>query len=1209
MANDIQSKSVNIYIDDMAAQQALLQLQQKADGFNKKIDEGRQKQKDFLAQIAAAKDAGKSTATLEKNYAGATKSIQQSTDSLKKNEAAQKSVQQQIDSKSGPSLKQQQALVSKLWNEYKLLGQNTEASGKKLQEYVSASKGLDQIKARLNGITDAQHTAANEGGKEGGLAHIFGRVAEYTGIYEIITKVTSSVKEFFSTSFEEANAAQEAVDGISKALENAGRGDLLKPFLDAADTFADKYKRLDNDDITNVFTKLIDYGKLSKNQINSLTDTIINYAAKEKITLQESADVFTTALEGKAGPLKRYGVNLKDAGSVTERFAIIQGQLATKIQGAEAALEQTNQGVLDIYKQKFRDMAESVGKFLYSLTGIEKQSFRNAVAAKQEATEGQSLVNRYEELSKKVNKTTAEKQEMQRITASLTATFGNSVVSIDKETGALKLNVEATKDLIKQKLLLANSKAAEIAAKYNAALDDQKNATDQLAISQQAYNVKVQETGITFEQAAQRANKVVKVGDDVVIQKSKYSDAEKSVISLGNQIRDLTSKQNDASASLKEYAKQLKELGFSEADVQKLFNPTPTDPNAPVNKNGGDPNDNTDAENKYKALLEKAEAFNKKIRDLKQQSEDASKTQDQKEIDDAKHKYDEILIEYQALVKELAKYKIHLGFDEKDLTKLEQDELAGILAKQKKKHEDELAKQRIANAETEYAEALRLSDAGFEEKKKQQAEFFIAGQIDEKQYQANIAAIDVKAKENQLLIAQDYANQKVTVDGKEVALVKQADADLTKFKKENLEKQTADLLAEYAKREQVRKLLEDLEKQTELSHAQNQVAIAAPNSKAQLKAQENLLGLQHKQLLDSLEEQRTEKIKAVGLDNEAIAKINNAYDQQQRDAVAKYEGDKEALHNTHILSQINADIAYAQQALSIVSTFLNAKAAREQADLQRELAQYDAKKAADRKLYNNKIISQQEYNKLVADEDEKAAKKKHELDVKQFERNKKLQIAQALMNGASAVTKILAEYPKFDFGVATAIGIGLALATTAAEVVEIGKQKAPEFEKGGIATGSRHSEGGIAMIDSKTGRKVGEMEDGEPYMILSRNTYSNNKQVIDSLLESSTKRNGAKIEPWFKTQPYRRFDYGGVTKTIQNVRYYANGGVFQQQAAPAPASEKAPVIVSAISPEQESLMKEMLQYLKTPKKSYVVLSEIQAAGDQLDSIQYEATFK
>lgn len=74
-----------------------------------------------------------------------------------------------------------------------------------------------------------------------------------------------------------------------------------------------------------------------------------------------------------------------------------------------------------------------------------------------------------------------------------------------------------------------------------------------------------------------------------------------------------------------------------------------------------------------------------------------------------------------------------------------------------------------------------------------------------------------------------------------------------------------------------------------------------------------------------------------------------------------------------------------------------------------------------------------------AEEEEKIRKKS-------FENQKKMNIAMAVINGALAVTNILATVPKADFGVATAIMIGLAALTTASEIAVIASQ---QYQGGG----------------------------------------------------------------------------------------------------------------------------------------------------------------
>jgi hypothetical protein len=106
------------------------------------------------------------------------------------------------------------------------------------------------------------------------------------------------------------------------------------------------------------------------------------------------------------------------------------------------------------------------------------------------------------------------------------------------------------------------------------------------------------------------------------------------------------------------------------------------------------------------------------------------------------------------------------------------------------------------------------------------------------------------------------------------------------------------------------------------------------------------------------------------------------------------------------------------------------------------------------------------------------------------------------------------------------IQTGLAVARTIVGVSNIQKTK---FEKGGLITpkggylgfGQRHSEGGINLVDGKTGQNYGEVERGEHLAVFSRSAYQNNKGTIDALLNSSLYNGGAPVAG-------RTFADGGV---------------------------------------------------------------------------------
>jgi TP901 family phage tail tape measure protein len=167
--------------------------------------------------------------------------------------------------------------------------------------------------------------------------------------------------------------------------------------------------------------------------------------------------------------------------------------------------------------------------------------------------------------------------------------------------------------------------------------------------------------------------------------------------------------------------------------------------------------------------------------------------------------------------------------------------------------------------------------------------------------------------------------------------------------------------------------------------------------------------------------------------------------------------------------------------------------------------------------YQKGLIDKATYESGVNNINKQADAKEKELKLKAWKRDQAAQIAMAAINGAMAALKSLATMG-WPLGL---VGVAASAAITIAQVAMIKRQQPPQFAQGGtiknagVPNGPRHGssygKSGIGLVRRDTGEEVGEMEGGEPIMILSRNTYRNNRRVIDRLLHSSLHRNGAPI--------------------------------------------------------------------------------------------------
>ncbi len=208
------------------------------------------------------------------------------------------------------------------------------------------------------------------------------------------------------------------------------------------------------------------------------------------------------------------------------------------------------------------------------------------------------------------------------------------------------------------------------------------------------------------------------------------------------------------------------------------------------------------------------------------------------------------------------------------------------------------------------------------------------------------------------------------------------------------------------------------------------------------------------------------------------------------------------------VEQMNADFLAGkmQQAQVYVNQFLNlfngisALMANEaERELARDRKVNDEKKKNLKAQLDSKRISEGQYRSKVQALDEAYEKKAAALKRKAFEREKLAKTISAIINTAVGVTTALSSAPPpYNFVLAA-----LTAAAGAIEIATIQSAPVPEFERGrkpitsGIVKGPSHSQQGIRLIDSQTGKVVGEMEGDEG--IFSRKMYANNKDIIDAI--------------------------------------------------------------------------------------------------------------
>jgi hypothetical protein len=218
--------------------------------------------------------------------------------------------------------------------------------------------------------------------------------------------------------------------------------------------------------------------------------------------------------------------------------------------------------------------------------------------------------------------------------------------------------------------------------------------------------------------------------------------------------------------------------------------------------------------------------------------------------------------------------------------------------------------------------------------------------------------------------------------------------------------------------------------------------------------------------LDELQRDRNSKIEkaireAKSAEELSILKIqfDTEYEVARQNLEIGFQQTTDALKKQFIEQEkqlkIEQLLADNELALAEADTKSQEEQIKQDQDYQAQLLRY-------KKLFDDKIITEDEYNKFRRS----AKEKQDELDDKRelnqinsalgglsslagavtqlFGQSKEMALASAAINGAQMVTSILAQWPKLDGGFSMYAAIATGIITTAAQIKEITKTKAPK---------------------------------------------------------------------------------------------------------------------------------------------------------------------
>ncbi|MBK7691536.1 MAG: hypothetical protein IPJ31_10585 [Bacteroidetes bacterium] len=220
-----------------------------------------------------------------------------------------------------------------------------------------------------------------------------------------------------------------------------------------------------------------------------------------------------------------------------------------------------------------------------------------------------------------------------------------------------------------------------------------------------------------------------------------------------------------------------------------------------------------------------------------------------------------------------------------------------------------------------------------------------------------------------------------------------------------------------------------------------------------------------------------------------IDDMQTSYDNAVKNQLDKQEARKRgALDGLSMLSSIYSQINDLQNQ-------------KDKTQLDIELKRNEDRKASFENLLRRKVLSQTQYDREIAKIDAVSDKRKAEYEEKAARRRKRSAYMQAIVNAALGITQIWSTYAAAPY--VAAVLTALEVAATGIQIAAIAGSEVPTGRKGLIIDGPSHEGGGVDLVNNKTGKRMANVEGGEPLLVLSKNTYANNKRVIDDLFHSS----------------------------------------------------------------------------------------------------------
>lgn len=754
------NRQINIYVNSGDAEKAFERLTNQNTKLTKSVNKNQEELTKLEKELASFNGAKSSKEFKELKNAVDLKraSVEKDTTTMKLNNQEMDRIQKKIKGELSPSYTDMAKLVAALTKELKAMSREDGGFKEKIEQLKKAKSEMADFESSF------KKTEENYGAAFGGAESVaIGTLAAGEAM-----QFVDRFKAELNQGFEDAKVFQ----GVEEAFKRLNRPDLLDEMRHAVKGTVNDLEimelavQADNFEIPlEHLATLFEFAKKraqdTGQEVDFLVQSIVTGIGRKSPLILDNLGISAVRLRQELKGVAAESATIGDvttavgrviaeesakAGTVTDTYAVKVAQSRAEWENLRRELGTKLLPVVNFVNSAFYGTMSVLGKLggaFINLFTTQKSAIGASVDShmkmKQEADTAQYLLNRYNELRIKGVKATAdEKAEMTKITYQLKDAFGESVVAINKETGALEVNIKAVKEAIKQKIILSNAELGKIALEYN-------NAKAQKALS---------EAELDRINKARGAENDATLGSlaDSKVRSAIYNEDESQFLKL-KPLREAALEQGkkilEAEKTMLETKKEMGKYGITENDMDfDKWAKLAVDNNKSNKSGGGDV-----GKDKKDTALEKQKQFIERMKEIRRDFEISEATQDEKEIE-------AVRVKYAKMVEEL-------------------DKAFPKMTSQAKAFRDELYMMRLGALaatmnEQDYRKSLKASDDYFKELQTKYKEAYANGQIDKSEYDSLIVKSDIALKNDRVRIANEFSDKSKQAEGDRVKFAEDA---------------------------------------------------------------------------------------------------------------------------------------------------------------------------------------------------------------------------------------------------------------------------------------------------------------------------------------------------------------------------------------------------------------------------------------------------